>query len=439
MPSAAEIPAPLREWLEIESVSSDPEHAAEVERAAEWVIEQMAPAGGRWELRRPAGAVHPVAVGRLEASSRPAPHVLLYGHFDVLPARLEDGWQTPPFAPTVRDGWVHARGAADSKSNAFVLLSAARALAREGRLPVDLTIVCDGEEEIDGVAAAACIEEAPELDGAIVCDGGMWRRGLPTFCISTRGQISYRASVCTGREELHSGRFGGAALNAIQALTAALAAAAAVPVELGAGLAPEPEDLATWSGLEPGAEVLAAAGAVPADPDAGRELYPRTELGTALDVNGIEGGEPGQQKSIVPVRAHAHLSLRVPPGHDLEAADSALRRALAVGTPAGAELSLERLGSVPPASVERRSPAVRCAGRAMREVFGVEPLLVRSGASIGVMGALAGRGVPTVMTGFALPDSRVHAANERFPLDHIPLGIEAIAAILTAFAELPRR
>lgn len=435
-----DLPAPLRELLEIESVSSDPEHAGEVERAARWVLDYMGPTGGAWEMQRPPGAVHPVVVGRLKASptsSEPAPHVLLYGHFDVLPAGPE-GWETPPFSPTVIDGWVRARGAGDSKSNCYAMLTAVRDLVAAERLPVDLTIVCDGEEEIDGVAAEACMREIRGVDGAIVFDGGMWRRGLPTFVISARGQVSYRITVDTGREELHSGRYGGVAMNAVHALISALDAATKVADELGGGLRPDRADVEVWDGLEGGDEVLAQAGAIPADDTAETDFYARTEFGASVDVNGIEGGEPGQQKSIVPVTAHAYLSIRVPPGREIEEADAALRRALAAGAPPRAALSIERLGSVPAAAVDRDSAAVRCAAGAMREVFGVDPLVVRSGVSIGVLGALAAQGVPTVMTGFSLPESRVHAANERFPLEHLALGVEATAAMLLSFAELPR-
>ncbi|HEV3407050.1 MAG TPA: M20/M25/M40 family metallo-hydrolase, partial [Gaiellaceae bacterium] len=284
----------LFEFLRIPSVSADPAHADDVRRAGEWVCEFVRTAGGECDVVP--GERHPLAVGDIRATNGgvQAPTVILYGHFDVQPPAPLDAWQSPPFEPEVRDGWIYGRGAADDKGNLYLLLKAAELLAREGELPVNVRVVCDGEEESGGESVVEFLREDERgADACLIFDGPMPRIDLPAFEVGTRGLIYFHVRARTGERDLHSGLYGGAALNAIHALTASLAAVTALPDELRAGIvSPTEEELAAWRELDPGSDVLAEQGARPKDAAAADEFYRRTFADAAVDVNGIHGGEP---------------------------------------------------------------------------------------------------------------------------------------------------
>ena len=221
--------------------------------------------------------------------------MIAYGHFDVQPPAPLEGWESPPFEPTVRDGWLYARGVADDKGQLYLLLKAASLLAADGSLPVNVRFTCDGEEESGGhsiVDFLAADERGG--DACVIFDGHLLEPGVPIFEIATRGIAYFHVKVRTGERDLHSGLFGGAAMNATHALTQVLGAVlprdGRLPESLYAGMIrPSDEEIASWSELEPGAEVLAKAGARPADPRAAEELYLRTWVEPAVDVHGLVG------------------------------------------------------------------------------------------------------------------------------------------------------
>ena len=257
----------LGDWLRIPSVSADPAHEADVRAAGQWVCDFVTAAGGGCALVET--DTHPLAVGEIRASQRAeaAPTVLLYGHFDVQSPGDLALWDSPPFEPEIRDGWLYGRGTVDDKGNLYLLLKAAALLAAEGALPVNVRIVCDGEEETGGHSVVDYL--VADERGAAAClvfDSGMPEIDVPAFDIATRGICYFHVTARTGERDLHSGIYGGAALNAIHALTASLAAVTAVPQELRAGVAePSAEERDSWKALTPGAEVLAREGAVPLD------------------------------------------------------------------------------------------------------------------------------------------------------------------------------
>jgi acetylornithine deacetylase/succinyl-diaminopimelate desuccinylase-like protein len=208
----------LSQFLRIESVSADPEHAEDVRRAAEWVRDFVRNAGGDAELVET--ETFPLAVGDIGASGGgEAPTVLVYGHFDVQPPGPLDAWESPPFEPTVRDGWLYGRGTADDKGQLYALLKAAQLLGAAGELPVNVRIVCDGEEETGGHQVVDFIaRDERGADAAVIFDSSMRQRGVPVFHVATRGLVYFHVSVRTGERDLHSGLFGGAGLNAATAL-----------------------------------------------------------------------------------------------------------------------------------------------------------------------------------------------------------------------------
>src|SRR5262249_49232571 len=253
----------LTEFVRIPSVSADSEHDGDVREAGEWVCDFVRLAGGEAELYDWHG--HPLALGEFRASSGDgeAPTVICYGHFDVQPPAPLELWESEPFEATLRDGRLYGRGVADDKGQLFMLLKAAEELTARGELPVNLRICCDGEEESGGHSIVEFLE-ADERggDACVIFDTAMLKRDVPLFNLSTRGLVYFHLRVNTGRRDLHSGVFGGAALNALNALTEILAGVlptdGRVPEPLRAGISPPTdEELAGWSELTPGTEELA--------------------------------------------------------------------------------------------------------------------------------------------------------------------------------------
>ena len=432
----------LGEWLRIPSVSADEDHADDVRRAAEWVRDFVRRAGGTCELVERNG--RPLAIGEIRAASEPeaAPTVLVYGHFDVQPPAPLDLWESPPFEPTVRDGWLHARGVADDKGQLYLLLKAAELLASERSLPVNVRIACDGEEEIGGHSIVDFVaEDSRGADAALIFDMPMLGPGKPALHIGTRGLIYVHLRVVTGGRDLHSGLYGGAALNAMHALMQTLSAVlprdGRLPEPLRVGVAPptaaEQDD---WRSLPPGSRELAGQQGRPADADAADEFYVRTWAEPSLDVHGIAGGEPHLRKTIVPAEAEAHVSIRLAPGQDEKAVEAALERLLREAVPAGADLDVDVQASTAPGLVQPDTPAVQLAARVFEEAFARPPALVRSGGSLPIVPALAKRGIPTVLSGVALPDSNIHAPNERVPVDLLGVGLDVAIGLYRKFAGL---
>lgn len=432
----------LGAFLRIPSVSADPDRAADVAAAGEWLCELVRGAGGSCELVPT--AAHPLAIGTIPASpghrAPGTPSVLVYGHFDVQPEGALEEWDSPPFEPVVRDGWLYARGSADDKGNLYMLVKAAALLAAEGALPVDVRVACDGEEEIGGSSVVEFLrrDEGP-ADACVIFDGIMPRRDVPFFYVGTRGLAFFRLRVRTGARDLHSGFFGGVASNALHVLVRALAAVTPTPDALQAGAEPASDaEVAAWAELDPGADVLAAQGARPADARAAEEFHERLLTRAALDVNGIAGGEPRLQKTVLPVEATANLSIRLAPGQDVDAISSELERLLREAVGDDADLELTRLAAAPPGLVDPGAEPIRLAAEAFEQALGRAPLLVRCGATLPILPALAERGVPTVVTGFDVPEGNAHAPNERLRLEYLPLGVEAARRTLLAFGSLAR-
>ena len=431
----------LFEWLRIPSVSADPGHADDVRRAGEWLCDFVRAAGGQATLAET--QAQPLSIGEIPASGdgATAPTVLLYGHFDVQPAAPLELWQSEPFEPEIRsDGYLYGRGAADDKGNSYLLLKAAAELARERALPVNVRIAFDGEEEVGGHSIESFLAaDERGADACLIFDHVMPSEGVPSFALSTRGLVYYHVRVRTGERDLHSGLFGGAAMNALHALQQALEAVVALPAALRAGVVPpSEEELVSWRELAPGAVVLEEAGAVPADARAAEDFYARTFAGPAVDVHGITGGEPLLQKTVLPVRAEANVSIRLAPGQDVEEIAAVFEKLLREAAPVGAELEVEVWSSAPAGLIPPDAPAVRLAQDAFERVLGRRPLLERSGGTLPVVPALADKGIPTIITGFALPGSNIHSPNERLLVRNIPLGVKAARETLLAFAELPR-
>ena len=432
----------LADFLRIPSISADPAYAADVVQAAEWVRDHVRGSGGECELV-PWGQ-RPLVIGEIRASQDPAgaPTVLCYGHFDVQPPDPLELWHSDPFELELRDGYLYARGAVDDKGQLYMLLAAARELAQAGQLPVNVRFCCDGEEETGGHSIVEYIEQDERgADAAVIFDSGMIRRGMPAFNIAMRGIVYFHVTVRTGERDLHSGMYGGAALNAAHALIRTLDSLIAhdgtLADELRVGRAePTAEELEGWGALPPGASELSDQGARPKDERAADDFYLRTFAEPAIDVNGIATGSPTLQKTVLPVEAVANVSMRLAPGQKVEEVAPVFERLLREAAPEGADLEIELWGSSPPGLVAPDAKAIQLGLDAFQKVLGVRPALIRSGGTLPIVRALADKGIPTVITGFGLPDSNVHSPNERLVAEYIPLGTAAARELFLAYRGL---
>jgi acetylornithine deacetylase/succinyl-diaminopimelate desuccinylase-like protein len=431
----------LSEFLRIPSVSADSAHAEDVKRAGEWVCERIRSAEGNAELVDWQG--HPLAVGEIQASTNGnAPTVLCYGHFDVQPPAPLDLWDSGPFEPTVDGEYLVARGVVDDKGQLCMLLKAAELLAAAGELPVNLRFACDGEEETGGHSIVDFLAaDERGADACVIFDAGMLARGVPAFYIATRGLCYFHVRVRTGVADLHSGLMGGAAMNALHALMQALSGVlprdGRVPDQLRAGVAEiTEEELSDWAALTPGAEELSQLGARPADARAAEEFYLRTWGEPSVDVHGIAGGEPHLTKTVLPVFAEANLSIRLAPGQRVNEIAPVFERLLREAAPDGAELEITSPSSADPGLVAPGSRAIELGQEAFERAIGTRPLLVRSGGTLPIVPALEQRGIPTIVTGFAVPGANAHAPNERLLLEYLPLGIESAKELFRAWAAL---
>jgi acetylornithine deacetylase/succinyl-diaminopimelate desuccinylase-like protein len=432
----------LFELLRIPSISADPERSGDVVRAAEWVCDFILAAGGDAEVVQTGN--HPLVIGELRASQNAdtAATVISYGHFDVQPPDPLDGWESPPFEPTVRDGWLYARGVADDKGQLYLLLKSAALLAAEGALPVNVRFACDGEEESGGHSMIDFLD-ADERggDACVIFDGHLLAPGVPIFEIATRGVAFFHVKVRTGERDLHSGLYGGAAMNATHALMQVLGGVlpreGRLPESLYEGMIrPSDEEIASWSELEQGHEGLAKAGARPADSRAAQEIYLRTWVEPSVDVHGLTSGSPILQKTVIPVEAEANVSIRLVPGQDDKAIAAEMERLMREAAPEGADVEIDFRASAPAALVRPDDRAIELGQDAFERVVGRRPLLLRVGGSLPVMAALEQKGIPTILSGFDLPEGNIHSPNERFRVEHIPLGVETAQELYRSLAAL---
>jgi acetylornithine deacetylase/succinyl-diaminopimelate desuccinylase-like protein len=436
--------AELDEFLRIPSVSADSTHADDVRRACEWVCDFVRRSGGTADIV-PGSTTIPLAVGEIPASgnAKDAPTVMIYGHFDVQPPEPLEEWVNPPFEPTVRDGRLYARGAADDKGQLYAQLRAAAELAAAGALPVNVRVVSDGEEEIGGHSIVDFLDEDERgADACVIFDGLMERQDVPSVWIATRGLVAFRVRVRTGERDLHSGIYGNTVLNAVHALHQALGGVLPrengrlpEPLRLGAA-EPTEEELAAWRELPAGDEVIAAAGATPHDERAAHEFYIRTFAEPSLDVNGILGGKPGLLNTTIPAAAQANFTIRLAPGQDLETIAATAEKLLRQAAPEGAQLQVELESSARPALMSPDHPVIQLALEALERAVGGRAILGRAGGTLPILPALVDNGIPTVLTGFALPDSAAHAPNENLVLDNLALAIDSSRELYTAFATL---
>jgi acetylornithine deacetylase/succinyl-diaminopimelate desuccinylase-like protein len=432
----------LVEFLCIPSISSGGGDPADIDRAAEWARQRIVAAGGTAAVVRYETG-NPLVAGELRASREDAPTVLIYGHYDVQSPNPVEEWTTPPFEPTIRDGRLYARGACDDKGNFYPLLYVACELAKAGTLPVHVRVLMEGEEETGGSTALRWVrEDTGEADCCIVFDSGMVDEQTPAITLGVRGIVYLNVKVRTAPQNLHSGMYGGSVLNALHVLHGMLAAILPGPdgklrEELRVGIQPPaPEEVESWKQLPPGETVITEVGGRPLDAGAGDRFYRSNWSDASIDVHGIAGGDAFQRRTIVPPTADCMVSMRLAPGQSSEAVQAVLVRLLREAVPEGAEVEITATGTGEPAAFDPAEPALKLAVEAMQRACGRRPLLVRSGGSIGVLAALADKGIPTILSGFGLPDDHLHAPDESFRLESLRLGEASARELYAALAAL---
>ncbi len=430
----------LIEFLRIPSISASPEHAGDVRRASEFVHDWLAAAG----LEHAAiieGSGHPLVYADwLKAPGKPT--LLLYGHYDVQPPDPLEEWISPPFEPAVRDGNLYARGAADDKGQLYILMESVRRVLRErGKLPLNVRFLIEGEEESGGEHIEEYVKtHAGELsaDAAVICDTAMFAPDLPTLTIGLRGIVYGEIHIEGARTDLHSGDYGGAAPNAVEAAAQIIAALKdrdghiCIPGLYDRVRPPSEAERSAWKRLPFDADVYReteiGSTALAGEPEI--PLFERLWARPTLEVHGIRGGFTGEgSKTVIPARSVTKISLRLVPDQRPDEVVGELESAIAAAAPRGVKAKFKLLSSAPASMVDPSDPFVRKAAQAMQKVFGNETVYVRCGGSIPIVGLFEEKlHAPSVMMGFGLPDDNIHAPNEKMSVRNIERGIESVIA-----------
>ena len=376
------------------------------------------------------------------------PTLLIYGHYDVLPGEPLGQWRTPPFSPTIEGADLHARGAADDKGQLFSHVKALECyLKAERDLPVNVKCIFEGEEEIGSPHLTSFIERnrgALRADAAVISDTRMLAPDRPAVSYAQRGGLRAELEVKGPPHELHSGNFGGAVHNPLQALCEMIAGLhdahgrVAIPGFY--------DDVRHWGEKERAfmartgptdEQILLDAKVERGWAESGFSLYESTTIRPALTLNGMAGGHYGRgAKSIIPARALAKLSFRLVPDQDPQKVAQLFRDHIARVTPPAVRSSVRTFSAIKPALVDRNHPAVRAAALAYKRAFGALPVFLRSGGSIPVVSTFQETlGCPVVLMGFGLPDDHIHGPNEKF---HLPNFYKAIATSIWYMAVVAR-
>lgn len=439
----------LKAFLRIPSISTLPEHKPDIQRAVEFVAGELREMGMKNVEAIPgSGDQNPLIYAEwLEAPGKPT--LLIYAHYDVQPPDPLEEWVTPPFEPTVRNDNIYARGAVDDKGQAYLLLKAVEGFMKaEGKLPINVKFLFEGEEEMGGEHIEAYVIAHPDrlkADAALVCDTEMFAPELPTITTGLRGLVYTELEARGPSSDLHSGTYGGAAPNPIQALAEIITGLKGpdgkirIPGFYKNVKHPPRAELASWKKLpfnekeflkkEVGAPSLVG--------EKGFSALERMWARPTLEVHGIRGGFTSEgAKTVIPSFAAAKISMRLVP--EMNPRDVVRRYTAYVKklTPKGIRTSVRVLSKAPATLVSTQSRWVTAGAEAMEQVFHKKTVYMRSGGSIPVVGLFQKHvGIPSVMMGFGLPDDHLHAPNEKFHLPNFYRGIESVARYFALLAQ----
>jgi acetylornithine deacetylase/succinyl-diaminopimelate desuccinylase-like protein len=435
----------LKTFLRIPSISTLPEHKPDIERAAQFVADELRQMGLQTvEIIRGKENQHPLVYGEwLEAPGKPT--LLIYGHYDVQPPDPLEEWVSPPFEPTIRNDNIYARGAVDDKGQTYLLLKATEGfLKTEGKLPVNVKFLIEGEEEVGGGHIDHYVKtqgERLKADAALVCDTEMFAPELPTITTGLRGLVYTEVEARGAAHDLHSGMYGGAAPNPVQALAEIITGLKGrdgkirIPGFYARVKRPARAELAAWKRL-PFKEkefLKNEIGATALTGEKGISVLERLWVRPTLEVHGIRGGFTGEgAKTVIPAVATAKISMRLVPDMSPDETVRKFTAAVKKLTPKGIRTTVRILSGAPASVVPTDSRWVAAAAEAMHQVFHKKTVYIRGGGSIPIVGLFQKHlGIASVMMGFGLPDDHLHAPNEKFHLPNFYRGIESVARFFT--------
>ena len=426
--------------LRIPSGSARSEHDADTARASEWVAQSLRDAGLEASVHPTGG--HPVVVGEWRGAGAGAPTVLVYGHYDVQPAEPLELWTSPAFEPTIRDGKLFARGSVDDKGQLFLHVKALEAhLKARGRLPVNVIVLAEGEEEVGSEHLAGFIEANAarlQADAVVISDSAMFAPGLPSILSSLRGLAYFQIDVQGPAQDLHSGSYGGAVVNPAMALARILATMhdadgrIAIPGFYDAVHAWDARVLEQMRGLPFDEEHFRAEAGSPAlGGEKGYTVLERLWTRPTCEVNGLLSGYTGEgAKTVLPAKAMAKVSCRLVPDQDPAAIEALMKAHVARVAPKGVTVTVTHLHGGRPWRAELAGPLFDAARRALAAAFGREPVITGEGGSIPVVGDFQRiLGAPVLLVGFGLPGENAHAPDEWMSVENFTKGMRAIAAL----------
>src|SRR5438270_8340138 len=433
----------LKDLLRIPSVSTLEEHKPDIQKAASYVANELRRIGmENVEIIPTKG--HPLIYADwLHAAGKPT--VLCYAHYDVQPAEPLDEWITPPFEPTERKNNIYARGAVDDKGQLWMEVKALESLmqAGGGKLPINVKVIFEGEEEVGGEAIAEYLrKQRAKLKGdfALVCDTELFAPDIPTLCVGLRGLVYTEIEARGAKTDLHSGVYGGAAPNPLFALVEIISklkdakGKILIPGFYKNVKAPSKDELKTWKRLpfneehyrktEVGSKVLTG--------EPGYSVLYRTWARPTLEVHGMPGGfTAAGAKTVIPARASAKVSMRLVPNQDPADVLKKFTKFVKKLTPKGIETNIKVFSKGPACVVGTNNPFIKAATQALHEVFKKDTVFIRSGGSIPIVTDFQDvLKIPSVMMGFGLPDDNLHAPNEKFHIPNFYRGIESIIRFL---------
>jgi acetylornithine deacetylase/succinyl-diaminopimelate desuccinylase-like protein len=440
----------LYELLRIPSLSGDPAYAGDIQRAAEWLAAHLGALGLESAKVMPT-AGHPVVYGEWLGAGADKPTVLVYGHYDVVPAVMEDGWDTPPFEPVEKDGKIYARGATDDKGQLFIHVKALESyLEASGGAPVNLKLLLEGEEEVSSPNLTPFIKANLDLLRADVCvisDSSMRVIEEPAITHSLRGMTYIEIEVQGPKEDLHSGFWGGATHNPALALVEILAKlynpdnTIAVPgfYDDVVPLKPEEREMIAKVALTE-AQFKAATGVPALWGDENYTTRERVSARPTLDINGMWSGYSGPgPKTIIPAKAGAKLSSRLVGDQDPHKIYALLKKYIESITPPTVKVTVSLVTTGKPALIPFDLPEMQAASRAYEKGWGHKPVFTRGGGSIPVVADLYDlMKIPVVMMGYGLDTDGLHSPNEHYSIEMFHRGIETAIVYLEELAQIQK-
>ena len=436
----------LKAFLAIPSISALPQHAGDVKRCADWCVEEMRRIGLQ-NVRLIDTPGNPVVYGDW-LGAEGAPTILFYGHYDVQPVDPLELWESPPFEATVRDGEIYARGSADDKGQVFMHFKAVEAhLKQNGRLPVNIKLILEGEEEVGSVNLDDFIRaHKGELgaDVVVISDSGMFARGVPSICYGLRGLVYFQLDLRGSSTDLHSGSFGGAVANPAMVLAQVLAqmkdrgGRIKIPGFYDDVVPLQEEERKAWASLPFNEKKYKKDFGVPKlFGESGYTTLERTWARPTFEVNGLLSGFTGEgAKTVLPAIAMAKVSMRLVPNQSPDTIARLFEEYVKKVTPKTVELKVTRMHGGKPWMTSYDNPFVQAAARAIEKGFGQKPVLTREGGSIPVVSTFQEElGLPSVLFGVGLPDENAHAPNEKLDVGNFHGGIIASAILYNEIAD----